>query len=54
MYSKLSGGLAAAGAASTPFWGIGTGWTVVLAVTVLVAGAALFRLIPKRRSGRRG
>lgn len=53
MYARLSGGTLAATGATTPLFGLSAGWTVVAAVTLVVAGLAVLRLIPRRRAVRR-
>jgi hypothetical protein len=49
MYGQVAGGTAAAGGAGLALTGMNTMWMVVLGVTLLVAGLAVMRLMPKRR-----
>ena len=49
MYGKIGGGTLAGGATATlPFTGLDTVGMIVAAVTLLFAGVALVKLVPKR------
>jgi hypothetical protein len=45
MYPKV-----AAGGAALPFTGLVLGWKAVAAASLVLAGAAIVRLLPRRRS----
>ncbi|GAA3337270.1 hypothetical protein GCM10020358_12910 [Amorphoplanes nipponensis] len=49
MYGQVAGGSAVAGGGALALTGYNTVWTVVAGLTVVVAGLAVMRLVPKRR-----
>jgi predicted phage tail protein len=49
MYSNIAGGSVVAGGAGLAVTGFNTAWTVVAGVTLIVAGVAVMRLLPRRR-----
>ena len=50
MYVKAGAAAAAGGAATLPVTGYNLAWAVIFGVTLLVAGVALMRLVPRRRN----
>lgn len=49
MYGSLGGGSAAVGGGVLAVTGFNTMWALVAGVTLMVAGLAVLRLVPKRR-----
>jgi hypothetical protein len=49
MYSNIAGGGATIGGAGLAVTGFSTVWVVVAGVTLMVAGLAVVRLVPRRR-----
>lgn len=48
MYGNIAGGSAALGGSALAVTGFGTVWTMVAGATLIVAGLAIVRLMPKR------
>ncbi|GAA3954323.1 hypothetical protein [Actinoplanes auranticolor] len=49
MYGQVAGGSATVGGGALALTGFNTVWTLVAGLTLLVAGLAVMRLVPKRR-----
>jgi hypothetical protein len=49
MYGQVAGGSATVGGGALALTGFNTVWTLVAGVTLMVAGLAVMRLVPKRR-----
>lgn len=49
MYGQVAGGTIATGGGALALTGLNTMWTLVLGVTLVVAGLAVMRLMPRRR-----
>jgi hypothetical protein len=49
MYGQVAGGSAAVGGGALALTGLNTVWVFIAGLTLLVAGLAVMRLVPKRR-----